>query len=105
MDNMYKYFKQEVTEAQPELNTLSDVAKAFFPPDSSPGTTHRKRSIDEDEPHSRTRRLIGAVAALATGTGFILGVPIKDAAKNTLSFSNICDSSEDLERALDQVTK
>ena len=105
MDNMYKYFTQEVNEAQLELNTLNDVAKSFFPPESSPGTTRRGRSTDEDEPYNRTRRLIGAVAALAAGTGFILGEPIKVAACNALSIFNLCDSPEELERELDQVTK
>ena len=105
MDNMYKYLTQEVNEAQIELNTLSDVAEFFFPPESSPGTLRERRSIDEDEPHNRTRRLIGAVAALAAGTGFILREPIKDAACNALSIFNLCDSTEELERELDQVTK
>ena len=68
---MYSYLKQEVSEAQLELNTLRDVAESSFPPKSLSQTTHRRRLIDEDEPHNRTRRLIGAVAALAAGTGFI----------------------------------
>ena len=41
MDNMYKYLKQEVNEAQLEVNTLSDVAESFFSPESLPGTTHQ----------------------------------------------------------------
>ena len=102
---MYKYLQQEVTEAQHELNTLRDVAECFFPPETSPEITRQRRSIDEDEPHNRTRRLIGAVAALAAGTGFILGELIKDAACNALSIFNLCDSTEDSERELDQVTK
>ena len=105
MDNMYKYLKQEVNEAQLKLNILSDAAESFFPPESSPGTTRQRRSIDEDEPHNRTRRLIGAVAALAVGTEFILGEPIKEAACNALSILNLCDSTEDLEREPDQVAK
>ena len=72
MDNMYKYLKQELIEAQLEVNTLSDVAESFFPPESSSGTTRRRRSIDEDEPHNTIRRLIGAVAALAAGTRLAL---------------------------------
>ena len=84
MDNMYKFLEQEVTEVPIELNTLSDVTESFFPPESSTETTRQTRSTDEDEPHNRTRRLIGAVAALAAGTGFILGEPIKDAACNRL---------------------
>ena len=52
MDNMYKYLTQEVNDAQIELNFLSYVAESFFPPESSPGTTRQRRSIDEDEPHN-----------------------------------------------------
>ena len=104
-DNMYKYLTQEVNEAQIELNNLSDVAESFFPPESSLGTTRRRRSMDANQRHNRTRRLIGAVAALAPGTGFILGEPIKDAACNALSIFNRCDSTEELERELNQVTK
>ena len=102
---MYNYLKQEVYEAQLELNTLSGITESFFQPESSPGTTPRRRSIDDDEPQNRTRRLIGAVAALTAGTGFILGEPIKNAACNKLSIFNLCYSTENLERELNQVTK
>ena len=61
--------------------------------------------MHEDEPHNRTQRLIGAVAALAAGTGFILGEPAKDAPCNALSNFNLSDSTDDLERELDLVTK
>ena len=54
MDNKYKYLWQEINEAQLELNILSDIAEFFFPPESSPGITRRRRSIDEDETHNRT---------------------------------------------------
>ena len=105
MDNMYNHLKREVSEAELELNILSDVVESFFPPESSRGTTRQRRSIDEDEPHNRRRQLIGAVAALATGTVFILGEPIKAADCNAFSIFNLCDSTENLERDLDQVTK
>ena len=84
---------------------MSVIAESFFPPESSPGTTGRRCSIVEDEPHNRTRRLIGAVAALATGTEFILGKPIKYAACNAFSDFSLCESTENLEREVDQVTK
>ena len=80
MENMHNHLKTEISEAQSELNTLSAIAESFFPPASSLGTPRQRRSIEEDEPHNRTLRLIGAVAALAAGTGFILGEPIKDSA-------------------------
>ena len=96
MENMYNHLETEISDAQSELNTLSAIAKSFFPPESSPGTSRQKRSTAEEEPHNRTRRLIGAVAALAAGTGFI---------NFALSIFNICDSTEELERELAQVTK
>ena len=104
-ENMHNHLQTENNEAQSEFNTLSTIAESFFPPASSLVTPRQRRSIEEDEPHNRTRRLIGAVSALAAGTGFILGEPIKDAACNALSIFNLCDSTEDLERELDQVTK
>ena len=105
IDKKNKYLKQEINEAQLELNTLGDVAEFFFPPESSSGATRKRRSIDEDEPHNRTRRLFSAVAALAAGTGFVLGESKKDAACNPLFTFSLCDSTEDLERELDQVKK
>ena len=104
-DNIYKYPKQENNEAQLEPNTLSDVAESFFPPKLSTGNSRQRRSIDNNEPHNRTRRLIGAVAAIAAGTRFILGEPIKVAGRNAPSIFNLCDSTEGLEREPDQVTK
>ena len=105
MENMYNHLKTEIHEAQSELNALSAIAESFFPPIASLGTSRQRRSTAEEETHNRTRRLIGAVAALAAGTGFILGEPIKDAACNALSIFNLCDSTEELERELDQVAK
>ena len=104
MENMYNHLKTEVNEAQSELNILSAIAESFFPPTASLGTSRQRRSNAEEEPHNRTRWLIGAVAALASGTGFILGERIKDVVCNALSIFNLCDSTE-LERELNQVTK
>ena len=102
---MYNYLKQQINGAQLELNTLNDVAESASPPESSPGTTRRRCSKEKDETHNRTRRLIAAVTALAAGVRSILGEPLKDAACNALSIFNFCDSTEDLERELDGVTK
>ena len=104
MENMYNHLKTEINEAQSELNTLSAIAESFFPPTASIGTSRQRRSTAEEGPHNTTRWLIGAVAALAAGIGFILGGPIKDVACNALSIFNLCDSTEELERELDQVT-
>ena len=71
MDKMYEYLKQAVNEFQLELNTLSGVAESFFPAVSSPEASLQRRPFDEIELNTRTRRLIGAVAALASDTGFI----------------------------------
>ena len=55
MDKMYIYLKNEVNEAQIELNTLSDSAESIFPPASSLGNPQRRRSTDGTVPHNRTR--------------------------------------------------
>ena len=105
MESMYNHLMTENNEAQSELYILSAIAESFFPPTSSPGTSRQRRSTAEEKPYNTRRRIIGAVAALAAGTGFILGEPIKDAACNALSIFNLCDSTEELERELDKVTK
>ena len=48
MDNIFKYLKLEFNEAQLELNTLSHVTEFLLPPESSTGTTRRRRSMAED---------------------------------------------------------
>ena len=106
MEYMHNHLKNEINEVQFELNTLSDIAQSFLPPAASHGRTPRqRRSMNDKASHNRTRRLIGAVAAVAPATGFILGEPIKNAACNALSFFNPCDSTDDLEREHNQVTK
>ena len=84
---------------------MIEIAESFIPPNLSPGTSRRRRSKDESDLHTRTRQLIGAVLALAAVTGFIVGEPIKDAAINALSIFILCDSTQDLDRELDQLTK
>ena len=54
MENFYRFLKQQINEAQLELNTLSDVAEGSIPPGTSPGTICRRRSMDVNEPHNRT---------------------------------------------------
>ena len=105
MENLYNHLKTEIHEAQSELNTLSAIAESFFPPTASLGTSRQRRSTVEEEPHNRTRRLIDVVATLAAGTAFTLGEPIKNVASNALSIFNLCDSIEEIERELAQVTK
>ena len=87
-----------------ELKTLSDIAESFFTPASSLGNMRRRHSIDVGEPINRPRRHICAAAAIAATAGFITGHPIKDAACNSLSIFNHCDSAENLGRELDQAT-
>ena len=87
MDNIYNYLKKKINEAELELNTLTGIAESFFPPASSLARFRSRCSVVENEPHNRTRRLIGVVAALAAGTGSILGEAFKDAACNTVSIS------------------
>ena len=76
-------------------NGLSEITKSFLP------QIHRR----EEASVKRTRRFIGAVAAIGAGTGLILGDPIKDAACTALSIFNMCKNnsqlSRDIEAAMD----
>ena len=103
--NMHNHLENEVNAAQSELNTLSDIAESFFPLAESLGTPRQGRSMNEDEPHNQSRRIVGAVAALAAGTRFIISEPIKDAACIALSLFKLCYTTDGLERELDHVTK
>ena len=102
---MHKYLEREVNEAQLQLNTSTNDAESFFLPASFLRNTRRRRSTETEELHNQIRHFFVAVAALAAATEFILGGPINGAACNALSIFNLCDSREDLERELHQMTK
>ena len=91
---MYNCLKTNVTGARPELKSSSEKAKFFFLPAAAPKNQRSRQLTDVEEPQNRTQRRIGAVAALVSCKGFILGEPIKDEKCKALSIFNRCDSTE-----------
>ena len=87
--------KQEMSASIKDQNGLSEITKSFLP------QIHRT----EEASITRTRRFIGAVAAIGAGAGLILVDPIKDVACTALSIFNMCDDdsqlSRDIEAAMD----
>ena len=53
----------------------------------------------------RSKRFIGALAALAAGAGFILGDPLKETACTAVSILNLCDDTSSLSQDVDQILK
>ena len=74
-----------------DQNGLSEITKSFWP------EIHRT----EEASTKRTKRFIGAVAAIGAGAGLILGDPIKDAACTALSIFNMCDDNSKLSRDIE----
>ena len=78
-----------------DQNGFSEITKSFLP------QIHRT----EEASIKRTRRFVGAVAAIGAGAGLILGDSIKDAACTALSIFNMCNDnsplSQNIEAAVD----
>ena len=53
----------------------------------------------------RSKRFVGAIAALAAGAGLILGDPLKEAACTAVSIFNLCDDTSNLSQDVDQILK
>ena len=95
LENRIIMVKQEMSASFKDQNGLSEITKSFFP------QIYRT----EEASIKRTRRFIGAVAAIGAGAGLILGDPIKDAACTALSIFKMCDDNSqlswDIEAAMD----
>ena len=95
LENRINLVKQEMSASVKDQNGLSEITKSFLP------QIHRT----EEASIKRTRRFIGAAAAIGAGAGLILGDPIKDAECTALSIFKICNDnsqlSPDVEAALD----
>ena len=95
LENRINMVKKEMSASVKDQNGLSEITKSFLP------QIHRT----EETSVKRTRRFIGAIAAIGAGAGLILGDPIKDAECTALSIFNMCrDNSQlsrDIEAALD----
>ena len=53
----------------------------------------------------RSKRFIGAIAALAADARLILGDPLKEAACTNVSFFKLCDDTSSLSQDVDQILK
>ena len=87
--------KLEVKQATDEQEKLAEVMKSFLP----------KQYQRDVATLPRSKRNIGAVAALAAGAGLILGDPLKEAACTAVSVFNLCDETSSLSQDVDQILK
>ena len=87
--------KLEVKQATDEQDKLADVMKCFLP----------KQYQRDVAALPRSKRFIGAIAALAAGAGLILGDPLKEAACTVVSIFNLCDDTSSLSQDVDQILK
>ena len=87
--------KLEVKQATDEQGKLADVIKSFLPKQYQRNVATLPRS----------KRFIGAIAALAAGAGLILGDPLKETACTAVSIFNLCDDTSSLSQDVDQILK
>ena len=87
--------KLEVKQATDEQEKLAEVMKSFLP----------KQYQRDVATLPRSRRFIGAIAAVASGAGLILGDPLKEAACTAVSIFNLCDDTSSLSQDVHQILK
>ena len=90
-----KLIKPEVKQATDEQEKLAEVLKSFLP----------KQSQRDVATLPRSKRFIGAIAAIAAGAGLILGDPLKETACTAVSTFNLCDDTSCLTQDVDQILK
>ena len=95
MNDRVKLIKLEVKQATDEQDKLADVMKSFLP-------KHYQRDVAT---LPRSKRFIGAIAALTAGAGLILGDLLKQAACTAVSIFNLCDDTNSLSQDVDQILK
>ena len=95
LETRVSFLEYELTAALEEENSLLDVANSFIPPGAR----------RDQQPGGRSRRAIGAIAAVAAGAGLVLGEPIKNAACNALSIFNLCKNNDALSRDVDNIMR
>ena len=83
--------KLEVKQATDEQDKLADVMKSILP----------KQYQRDVATLPRSKRFIGARAALAAGAGLILGDPLKEAACTAVSIFSLCDDTSSLSQDVD----
>ena len=87
--------KIEVKQATDEQDMLAHVMKSFLP----------KQYQRDVRKLPRSKRFIGAIAALEAGAGLILGDPLREAACKVVSIFNLCDDTSGLPQDVDQILK
>ena len=90
-----KLMKLEVKKATDEQEKLAEVMKSFLP-------DQYQRDVAT---FPRSKRFIGAIAALAAGARLILGDPLKEAACTAVSIFNLCNDRSSLSQDVDQILK
>ena len=95
LNDRVKLIKFKVKQATDEQGKLADAMKSFLP-------KQYQRNVATIP---RSKRIIGAVAALAAYAGLILGDPLKEAACTAVSIFNLCDDTSSLSQDVDQILK
>ena len=90
-----KLVELEVKQATDEQEKLADVMKSFLP----------KQYQRDVATLPRSKRFIGAIAALAAGAGLILGDPLKEAACTAVSIFNLRVDTSCFSQDVDQFLK
>ena len=83
LEDRVELIKLEMKQATDEQDKLADVMKSFLP----------KQYQRDVATLPRSKRFIGTIAALAAGSGLILGDPLKEAACSAVSIFNLCDDT------------
>ena len=81
--------KLEVKQATDEQDNVAKVMKSFLP----------KQFQRDVATLQRSKRIIGAIAALGASAGLILGDPLKEAACTVVSIFNLCNNTSSLSRS------
>ena len=95
LETRVSFLEYELRAALEGEKCLLDVAISFIPPGAR----------RDQHPGGRSRRAIGAIAAVAAGTGLVLGEPIKNDACNALSIFNLCKNNDALSRVVDNIKR
>ena len=87
--------KLGVKKATDEQDKLADVMKSSLPKQYQRDVTTLPRS----------KRFIGAIAALGAGAGLILGDPLNEIACTAVLIFNLCDDTSSLSQDVEQILK
>ena len=95
LETRVSFLKYELTATLEEEKSLLDVANCFIP----------LGARRDQQPSGRSRRVIGAIAAVAAGAGLVLREPNKNAACNALSIFNLCKNNDALSQDVGNIMR